>query len=314
MTGTVVLGAAVGYEPAQVAPFLVSLRRTGYAGTVALVVEASRIAGLAREPLLQGVELIPTAPWLAWRYRWLKDRPRLLRLAWPLVHALPWLALRALGALPLPEPRRRDLQRRLAQHLLPPSESRFLTWLDYLRRRPHARVLLADVRDVVFQTEPFAALPAHGLVVGMEAEGCSIGTERWNASRTRLVYGEAVLRELRDQRVSCSGVTAGDLPSMLRYLELMAEQILGLRRAAARQGWLDQALHNYVLCRRWSGPLCRLNTLEGPIATLGQVREADIRCNAGGRVVNRDASVPSIVHQYDRWPALQRQLAQTLAN
>lgn len=302
-SGFLVLGTAIGYSAEQIAPFLDSLRASGYAGGVALVVSRSDLVRFRPHPLFAGVSLIGATQWLPLRFRGLQKAPA-RRWLWRPLQLLIWTLLRGAGHLPLPERARWRLQIPLAEFLYPPTESRFLRYHTLLRKSRHTRILLSDVRDVVFQRDPAAALPAQGLAISLEVPDYTIGTEPWNRSRVTLIYGETVLGQVSAQPVSCSGVTAGDIGAMRRYLELMVRDIVGLNWSAARQGWFDQAIHNVILRTHWKEPLQGLGTLTSAVATLGAVPDASLRLDAEGRLLNNDGSIVSVVHQYDRKPAL----------
>jgi hypothetical protein len=310
---TLVLGTAIGYSEEQMAVFVRSLRATGYAGELALLVDRRDLARLRQSALLRGTQLIGVASWLPFQFRALLkgDAERWL---WRPLHATLWACVRALGYMPLPQRWRWRLQIPLGSLLYPPSESRFLHYYRLVGATPCQRVLLSDVRDVLFQTDPFAKLPHHGLAISLEVPDYTIGSEQWNRSRTLLIYGEPVLQKVADCQVSCSGVTAGDAGSMRRYLELMAQDIFALGRLESRQGWFDQAIHNVVLRTRWREPLHGLDTLRSPVATLGAVRDADLRFDDRGRLLNLDGSPVCIVHQYDRKPAARDVLLRSLAS
>lgn len=312
MTRTLVLGAAVGYSAAQIVPFLTSLRRAGYRGDVALLVDRARLREFRRLPLFAGVTLLPASQWLPFRYAIFKS-PRVQRFVWHPLQALLWLIVRALGRLPLAELPRLRAQVALGQFLYPPTETRFLRYWRLLEGQPYDRVLLSDVRDVLFQQDPFAQLPERGLAVSMEVGDYTIGTQRWNARMTLQLYGAAMLERIGSQPVSCSGVTYGDGAAMREYLRLMVGEILALSRRNARQGWFDQALHNVVLWQRWQGPVQKLETLGSAVATLGAVPEQQLRLDDSGCVRNRDGTLPGVLHQYDRLTKLAPALVRALA-
>lgn len=301
-----VMGAAVGYGPEQVRTFLESLRRSGYDGDILLFVDRKFPAQARKLPLMNNVMLRVLPHWFPMKYK-LIGRPRRFKwiarpLLWPL-----WALMRLAAFAPLPQRARLRLQCWLAHHAVPPTESRYLSYLDFLESHDCGRVLHSDVRDVLFQAEPFAHLPARGLAVGIEALHNTIGSERWNRSWVSMVYGEGMLERIGAKPISCSGVTAGDRASMLSYLRQMREQILKLPFRAIQQP-LDQALHNVVL---WTGAVCEphlMNTLASPLATLSGVPVERIRRDTRGRIVNADGGLAAIVHQYDRFPVLRAEL------
>lgn len=293
----VVYGAAVGYSAEHIRPFVASLRSTGYDGAIVLLAERRRVRALRAMAEFAGVEVVATPQW----------PPR----RWPSIDQVPWrrrcwaASHRALWAL-------RRVLPSVVLRLHPVSETRFLVYLDHLRRHDYESVLVADVRDVLFQANPFEALPGSGLAASIEPDRYTIASEPWNERMVRLLYGDRVLAEIGGRPVSCSGVTYGDRASMLRYLDLMATEIGALSRTNALRGWFDQALHNRVLWSRMAGEWTPLATLSSAVATLGAVPEQEVPTDEGGAVVNEDGSPVAILHQYDRLPTLGPLLAARL--
>lgn len=306
---TVVLGTAIGYTAQQIAPFLRSLHNSGYDGDVVLWVDQRDLHRLRADPVLSRAILRGASNWLPLRFPRLRNG-RAERWIWRPLQALLWLLVRACGA--LPQRFGWPLQVALGGLLYAPTESRFLRYCAWVRSSRYDRILLSDVRDVLFQSDPFASLPADGLAISMEVPDYTVGTEKWNRSRVSFIYGEEVLGQVAAFPVSCSGVTAGDRISMQGYLDLMSRDILDLSRHAARQGWFDQAIHNVVLRTRWSGTLQGMETLQSAIATLGAVRDHEVPRDGLGRILNRDSTLVSIVHQYDRLPSFKLALPHLL--
>jgi hypothetical protein len=162
---------------------------------------------------------------------------------------------------------------------------------------------------VVFQADPFAALPREGLCVGLESRRFTLATEPHNARWLRIGFGRETLHELSPKPISCSGVTYGDAPSIKRYLGSMVRGFEALGPLASGENGLDQALHNVLL---WRGDLGRarlMETLSSPIATLGSVTREEIRLDPEGFVLNVDGTRAAIVHQHDRHPTVHLRMA-----
>lgn len=206
---------------------------------------------------------------------------------------------------------------------LPYNALRYFLYLDLLRQapRPYARILITDVRDVIFQRDPFSFPWADGLNVTLEDARMTIGTcpymTRWVAGH----LGEAAWRALAGQRISCSGTTVGGHAAMLDYLERLTGLLLpfspappppppspstpdGTPPPPTGMAGYDQGVHNHLL---HGGHLPRVTTHDntGPILTLGyKATPPDI--DARGDILN-DAGLPAVmVHQYDRMPELFR--------
>ena len=292
---TLVMGAAVGYTRDRIAPFLVSLRRSGYRGDVLLLVDRT-LAAQSDDPLFSDVQLLAVPQWLATRLK-LFGRSRRARLLpfYRALNAVAWIGARGgirAGLLPV----------RLAGLLLPPTESRFLFFHDFLRRRSYRRLLLTDTRDVLFQRDPFAQLDCDGLLVSFEAPALRLSDEPHNERWIRLAFGERGLAAVGSRRIACSGVTAGNGTAMARYLTAMTTALLRMPLRAVGESGVDQGIHNYLL---WTGALGEVRSLEplaSAVATLGAMADADLHFDAAGRLLNRDGSIPAVVHQYDRIP------------
>lgn len=294
---TIVLGAALGLDGPEVRPFLDSLRNTGYAGDVALLVDRRLARELGQDARLGGVLLVRMRSLLPVTFRRL-HRGRTLKRVWAPIQSLGWSLVRATGRVRASPAVR--VQRRLAELMCTPMEARFLRYERLLEAHPHDHVLVCDVRDVVFQRDPFLDLRGPGLAVSIETRRYTIAEEQLNARWVRDNYGEAVLGRIGANPVTCVGVTYGDRRGIGLYLRLMREEIVRLSARGAREGGADTAIHNYLV---WTGSLGRprlLETLASPVATLNGVPEHEVALSSEGRVRNRDGSEPSVVHQYDR--------------
>lgn len=195
---------------------------------------------------------------------------------------------------------------------LPANSLRYFLYLEHLRRekKPSCRILLTDVRDVVFQADPFSFPWPGGLNAALEHGGRTVGACPYTGRWVRQHLGGAALEELKDKPASCSGTTLGDRAVVLDYLEQLTARLVPFAPAAHMAGY-DQGVHNLLL----HAGLVRDVTLHGsagPILTLGWRREPPA-LDARGNVLN-DAGVPAvIVHQYDRHPGLLRAMRERFA-
>lgn len=313
ISGDLVMGAAIGLHHEQVTPFLRSLRRTGYRGDVVLFVDRRLQRSLANDPVARGVTLLRARQWLPFKLG-LLQRPRLMRWLWKPLRSVLWTALELVQRLPVRHGMQLRLQIPLAMALYTPMETRFLRYRRYLRSDPHSRVLLTDVRDVLFQSDPFASLPAEGLGVSIEADSYTVATEPHNAAWIARAYGSGMLQRIGHNRVSCVGVTCGDAAAIASYLNQFAEELLALSPEAAGIGGADTAIHNVLVWTERLGVVHRLEPLASAVATLNAIPSEEVCLSDAGRVLNRDGSKPSVLHQYDRIPAIRDGLLRMLAS
>ena len=175
---------------------------------------------------------------------------------------------------------------------------RYFAYLDFLARHceRYANVMISDLRDVIFQSDPFAQpLPAD-IVFAQERR--RIGEEIINRNWIADAYGDAVADNLRDFEVSCSGTTFGTTGGMLRYLVAMTTELANLTgRDALQIRGIDQGIHNYVIRMH---PLRQawLDTTDSIVATMQFVPGASIETTPGGILV--DGRLTPVLHQWDR--------------
>jgi hypothetical protein len=182
---------------------------------------------------------------------------------------------------------------------LGPQVSRFFNYLGFLSRHAssYQNVLVTDLRDVVFQTDPFEhPLPAD---VVFAQERHPIGTCPATGSWVRAIYGDAMVHHLRDFSVSCSGTTFGTVSGMLDYLSAMAYEFCRLEKRLP-SGW-DQGVHNYVV--RMRPPFnSYYDTTDSIVATLHYMPGESFRITSDGVLI--DGRRVPVIHQWDRRQAV----------
>ena len=155
-------------------------------------------------------------------------------------------------------------------------------------------VMLTDLRDVVFQRDPFAE-PVSGLELYLEDDSVRIGDEPFNTRWIRNLYGAAELDRLRDRRVSCSGTVVGTRAGVLQYLDEMISEIAPRRRP---MGSHDQGVHNALLQHGRFDRLTVVANGRGRVLTMGKMTSYET--GPDGTVLNADGSIPAVLHQWDR--------------
>lgn len=262
----IVLGYATGYDVADVAIFVRSLR-SHYSGSIALVVDPDPSM---RDFLASyGVEAL--------------DAPELC----------------ASGADPE------------AKSWVPhPVVSRFAGFDALLAQRPWVRnALLTDVRDVVFQADPFAA-PVESLEFYAECDR-PLEQHDFNMKYLKALAGESFAASVAGDACICVGTVLGPREALMRFCRLIL--MLGAipRSEIGGAFGADQAACNLAV---------HLGLIEGRVfpnhsrvATLGMVEGAELAVS-GGRICNPDGSASPVVHQYDRHPELMQAMWQRWAS
>ncbi|SOB59959.1 conserved protein of unknown function [Pseudodesulfovibrio profundus] len=188
---------------------------------------------------------------------------------------------------------------------------RYYLYLEYLQQAgPFEHVMITDVRDVLFQRDPFAYAWGRGLHCALEDEEMTIGSCPFNSRWVQEHMGEEALAAVSDNTISCSGTTVGDHESMVEYLERMTNRFLPFAGGECMGGF-DQGVHN-VLIRTDLLPDVTLHENGNPILTLGYY-QGEPPLNEAGEVLNDQGEVVHVVHQYDRKPELFRRVREQFA-
>jgi hypothetical protein len=304
---SLVLGAAFRLPPAHFEPFARSLRATGYGGKFGLIIGGYNDADSQRFDELADftvrVDALYERPF-GHMHRTALHRARHARGLWRTFPLLFYLSS-VLGTERGSAKRWQDAEFYF-EGLQSLRHSHCYTVLQELA--PDAEeILLTDVRDVLFQADPFER-PVDGLEVFLEEELRTIKREPWNRRWIRGLYGKRVVDLIGDFTVSCSGTVIGPRAKILHYLREMSEAIAWRRRPL---GYLDQGVHNYLLR---TGRLGQPNVVRngyGRVLTLGGMK--DCRLQSDGSILNADNTLPAVLHQYDRQPKVADRLLRRLA-
>ena len=107
---------------------------------------------------------------------------------------------------------------------------RFFVYYRYLLEhgQSYANVMLTDVRDVLFQSNPLGLEVADELQCFLEDARLTLGTERHNRKWLQTAFGDVVAEELTEAPIVCAGVTIGPRGIMLEYLKVMVKFLLRL--------------------------------------------------------------------------------------
>jgi len=180
-------------------------------------------------------------------------------------------------------------------------------------------VLITDVRDVVVQGNPFAAVRARWpgkLLFTSEDERLSLGTCPFNSRWLKHLFGPSVVAQLGPHAVSCSGVTLGAVDVLRHYLRGMSKWSDVSREAKKKAGMelakgSDQGLHNCIVhgvCDV-ATPVDTEPTLNNSVLlpngvlvlNMAWLPDEEVRIDHFGRVrLSGNNGMPAILHQFDR--------------
>jgi len=172
-----------------------------------------------------------------------------------------------------------------------PSVARFALYAQLLQERREIRnVVLADVRDVVFQADPFRDAPADLHLFKGAALGAGL-----NARAMQALIGEALAQDLGKRPPVSLGVAAGPTADATRFCRAML--LLCDMPRSNLGGGIGQAACHVIAHLGLVGGEVRPNFERVAIASCG-MRVED------GRIRNPDDSLSPIVVGYGRSPDL----------
>ncbi|WP_207479913.1 hypothetical protein [Arenibaculum pallidiluteum] len=185
---------------------------------------------------------------------------------------------------------------------------RFMGYVSALRSYPAAsRVLLTDIRDVMFQGDPFPA-GSPPLELFVEYERGTIREHGANYRWMRRAVGDSLTRRLAGCPCICAGTILGHRENVLALLNVMLIMAAIPRSSLTRTFGIDQSILNFA-AHSGALPNAVIRQNYGHVATIGKSNGAGFSIAPDGRVLNPDGSASAIVHQYDRHPSIHRAVA-----
>jgi len=157
-------------------------------------------------------------------------------------------------------------------------------------------IMVTDVRDVVFQSNPFANNLAHDIEFFAEPE--LIGNCKHNGVWYKTVYGDIALDKVKDQYVVCVGTTIGTRSAVMEYFKKIIDEIDRLA-AIDKSFWAaDTVVHNYLVYDNQFSNFGINHNGEGLVSTMHH--STKLIFNRTGQLLNNDGTVVPVIHQYDR--------------
>jgi hypothetical protein len=284
MKKPLILGVVRRLTSKSLSPFVESLRSTCYSGDCVFFTTSTERATIDYLHD-RGIQTIP------FYYPAIRNHQPLLY-GWSL-----WKLL-------LNRVKSRELRLRLSRLVWDLFFVRFLFARNFLSTHAqYSQIMLTDVRDVVFQRDPFAWIgDRKGVFCFEEMQGRTVGECKSNSRMVREVFGEDGWEQLQGFQISCAGVTFGTRVELIGYLERFLDLALGALSLRPCSG-SDQGIHNRIVHLENLEDLTLLDN-EGPVFTMGCVPPELIRLNEMGEVINKHGDVYPVLHQYDRFPKL----------
>ena len=186
-----------------------------------------------------------------------------------------------------------------------PKTLRYIMYLAYLKAHldRYENVMLTDVRDVIFQKDPFDFEIRNKIYSFLEDKNQTIHDNYFNSDWIQQAFGEEALRQIGHKPIICSGISIGKYPPMVGYLEKLVHYIANVVKD---KGCKDQGIHNYIIHTNQVATVELIPDDEGPVSTVSSYKDvAKVMMDKDKLVRNKMGHVVNVVHMYDRhWQLL----------
>ncbi|OHT05300.1 hypothetical protein TRFO_26997 [Tritrichomonas foetus] len=180
--------------------------------------------------------------------------------------------------------------------------------LEWLKKHSNeiSRVFHSDSLDVFFQGDPFTeSIPSDSLVFVIEPH--CIKMCGWNLAWIEECYGKQIQHQMENHFIICSGSMGGNVNYYIKLLELMLSQ---KEWETCYSPSKDQPIVNYLV---WNGFVdeigikYKLTGCENGLFTAQWcIINSKPVINNNSLVTTEYGSIPSFVHQYNRFPEIDR--------
>lgn len=207
-----------------------------------------------------------------------------------------WPILKWIRFLPTP------FAKKIQNRLLPFAWSRYFGYYDLLTQETekYEYVFLTDVRDVIFQDNPFTKDLASGLNVYLEEGNRTIESCEMNRQWISEIIPSRVAVKILPNEVCCCGTVLGDTKSILAYLKQYIRYSLNVEKLLHGG---DTAIHDWIV---YATPKIKKQIWKngkGAVATLNTPQFIDVNL-IDNTIRNTKSETIPIVHQYDRIASL----------
>ena len=300
MDKELIICAATGYNFKQVEPFLKSLYKTNYTGDVVLLVNNYSLLKDLKSNNYHNVKLEIVQKFLNFipknlqKYRFSRKFSFITKCFPQVLNLLPTL-LNNFFTITFNQ---------FFHHI---ALSRYAYFHKIIKSNPkYNKIFFSDVRDVIFQDNPFNFLWDNNLYFALEDDSATL--EANNRMWLEDLYTSKIFNKIGTKNVICSGTTFGNREELITYcLEMCKEQLKFIYKIAYFDGY-DQGIHNYLIYSNKFKNYTLFKNFESPILSMHNISKNKLSLNKEGLFINKDGSVVNVLHQYDRFTEIAEHL------
>jgi hypothetical protein len=287
-----VMGAIKGYTFEQLRPFILSLQQTNFRGDICFLYY--QLSEETKNQLRNhGVLLHP----LVYRGNGaLNSWGRF----WPFIRPFASILKRFEGI------------RVIMKYITPMQTSRFFGYTDFLIKHQdeYRNVLLADVRDVMFQADPFGHF--NKAKVQCYEEDLTYEEDKFfNQGWVDTLFGEQVGKRFVKRKIVCVGTILGPVQAMIEFLKKFELIVLGSNNVEIIG--TDQGSHNYLVREIDPESVDVVANGEGEVLTYYAPCSDTYHVDNKGMYCDKKGNIIPVVHQYDRNKELEQLVIKRLS-
>lgn len=162
------------------------------------------------------------------------------------------------------------------------------------------RIFITDVRDVIFQDDPFVNDFDTEQELEFYYEPELIGNCPCNSWWYKTMLGDSVLDQVKDNYIVCCGTIMGTREGLLKYLNQFKDAFDEWRKSGrVFTGGEDTVVHNLLIINNKITQKYKIvHNGYGAVSTLEHQKILDFDDN--GRYINVDGKPTPVIHQWDR--------------
>jgi hypothetical protein len=179
--------------------------------------------------------------------------------------------------------------------------SRYAVYYEVLKEKKYDNILFTDVRDVVFQFDPFTNFNSN-LAAFHESPLITIKDETFNREWIQRGFGQKAFVQLSEKKIYCSGTIMGSYSGMMNFLEIFLLTCVEYAIPFNYKG-IDQGIFNYLI---HTGKLNGVTKYDNGNIVLTISPDVAGKCSYVTNELKIEGHTPAIVHQYDRFPEINK--------
>lgn len=304
MPRNLILGTATGYKYAQMERFMRSLKDTDFDGRVGFLIDAGNDQ-LKNDLEVNGALPIVVQHSIQRFPRWLVDK-RFNRGKMGFVHSL------YSGLYKITPTSCHSVRLMMGSmgvffsHIV--GAARLYYFYKYLIRHKneYSYVLLSDVRDVVFQGNPFVGVSTDKVMLFLEDKNFVLGEENVNKQWIEQYFDAETVARIGDKNILCGGTVLGPVDALIEYLGRMVDALMAIIPKSSGDFGVDQPVMNALFHQGHFDDICiAVENAKGPVYTLKLVEEDQLMFDKDNYLLSPEGKRVPVLHQYDWQPKVE---------